>query len=65
MGHIAQIQWNGENTFKKLKKSFSPESLVNFNQTWHRASMGEGEWSFINKDHSILKNVIFPSWSTI
>ena len=40
---------------------------ADFNQTWLRASLGEGDWNFTRKDHSVLKKMMFVllSYSTL
>ena len=38
-----------------IYKFSSPESLGQFNQIWHKASLGKGVQVFRNKGHSILK----------
>ena len=42
----------------KFKNLFLQNRWANFNQTLHKASLGEEIQGFTNKDHSILKKEI-------
>ena len=48
---IANMHWRNFN----LKNHLLKAQCANFNQTWHKASLDEGDSSFACKDHSILK----------
>ena len=49
---------NSENTFAKFLNLLLQDHWANFNQFRHKASLGEGDSRFTNKDHSIFKNEI-------
>ena len=52
-GEIITKQW------KYIEKIYK-NHLANFNQTGHKASFGEG--NFTNKDHSVFKNEVVAEW---
>ena len=49
---------NSENTPMKFKNQLLLNHLANFNQTYHKPSLGVGDSSFTNIEHSILKKEI-------
>ena len=51
---LALELWNTKNTLMK-SKSLLQNHWVYFNQTWHKASLGERDSRFYNKDHLIMK----------